>query len=519
MTVLRDETASTTTVSGGPSGSYWLQTTPRIRSYAPWVTKTEYDAVVVGAGIAGVTTALLLQRAGLSVLLIEAAAVGSGVSGATTAKLSALQGLVYSELEDRHGQAMSRAYAEVNAGALRWVEELVAAEAVACDWEQRPAVTYVTDPERVSALEREREAALRAGLPVVADAEPSYGAVAAVRLDAQAQFHPRRYLLGLTERFVAAGGSVVEGARVSGVSTRGRTTEVQAEGISYSAGDVVLATHYPLLDRGLFFPRLSVERSYIVAMPLQPGAESPHGMFYAAEQPTRSVRTAQLDDGGTLVLVGGEGHHTGRVRTSRERFDRLEAWARQHHDLGPVQARWSAQDVMGPDGLPYAGSVPFTDGRVWTATGFRKWGFTLGTAAAHVIAAAVLGEPRHAWADAFSTPQREVRRGAADIAKENATIGKHFVGDRLRTALLRRTADDLAPGEGAIVHHQGSKTAAYRAADGTLHAVSPTCTHMGCELQFNDAERSWDCPCHASRFSVDGAVLEGPATEPLRQRS
>lgn len=471
---------------------------------------------VVGGGIVGATTALLLQRSGATTALIDAGRIGAGTTGATTAKVSALQATVYSELTRSHGPDVAAAYARANSGALSWMRQLVSEEEIACDWEDRPAVTYVTQPDRRELIEQELGAARTAGLDVEEDwslALP-FGAAAGITLPGQAQFHPRRYVLALTDAFVAAGGTVTEDARVLGVDSSGDGCVVETAGGRLRADQVVLATHYPLLDRGLFFARLKVERSYVVGVAVDAGSPKlPEGMLYADEQPSRSLRTAPLGDGRELVLVGGAGHHTGRSDTTG-RYEELTAWAGRHFPGAPVVGRWSAQDPTASDGLPYAGEVPFGDGRIWTVTGLRKWGMTNGTAAAHVISAALSGET-HPWQQAFGSLGTQLRRGASSLIKENATIGMRLTTDRARSRIPPRTAASLRPGEGAIVRHGARFAAGYRDESGELTLVSPACTHLGCELRFNDAERSWDCPCHASRFAVDGTVLEGPATRDL----
>ncbi len=505
------------TTSGGAGGSYWLTSTAAKATHPPLNDQARFDVAVVGGGIVGVTTALLLQRSGASTVLLEADRVGSGVTGTTTGKVTALHGLAYDELERRHGSAASALYARANQGSLDWIRQLVASEEIDCDWRARPALTYITQDERVELLEREHLAAQRAGLATKLDigAAARYGALAGLRLDDQAEFHPRKYVLGLVERFVAAGGVVAEQTRVTGVAG-GAPCVVRTERADVSAEEVVIATHFPILDRGLFFARMHTQRSYVIGLRLDNPEAAPAEMLFAAETPSRSVRSTPQTDGSELLLVGGEGHATGRA-DSAGRFTRLERWAREHHDVGDLVARWSAQDPTSADGLPFAGRIRFGGGRIWLATALRKWGMTNGTAAAHVIAAGI-GGSTHDWAPVFDPGRCDLRTSPLRLARDNATVGAHLIGDRVAGTLKARDADHLARGEGAIARLNGSKVAAYRDEDGTLHAVSPTCTHLGCELRFNNAERSWDCPCHASRFDIDGAVLEGPAAKPLKAR-
>jgi Rieske Fe-S protein len=282
-----------------------------------------------------------------------------------------------------------------------------------------------------------------------------------------------------------------------------------------TARDVVVATHYPMLDRGLFFARLSPERSYVLACRVE-GA-LPAEMYISTESAPHSIRSSPLD-GEELLLVGGESHKTGQGGDTGERYRRLEAWARERFDVREVVYRWSAQDAMPADGLPYVGLVSLVSRHVWTGTGYRKWGLTNGTAAAMILADAIEGR-ENPWASTFDSNRFKPLAAGPTLVKENLNVGAHFVGDRL----ARADADSLEalePGEGGIVVVDGDRSAAYRDEDGTVHVLSPTCTHLGCLVSWNRAERSWDCPCHGSRFdAVDGHVIQGPAVHDLERRA
>ena len=504
--------ASTRTVTAGTDGSYWLTSTADAPPRPGLAGPTSADVCVVGAGISGLTSALLLARDGLSVQVIEAGAIGPGVSGSTTAKVTALHGIAYAELERDHGIGTVRRYAAANMRALDAIRDLVESENLACDWQPRSAVTYVTREDRHTALADEHDAARRAGLNVRMDdtTDLPFAVAGAIVLEDQAQFHPRRYLLALADLVERAGGRIAQDTRVSGVSGRGPYAVHTPTG-DIACARVVLATHYPVLDRGLFFARMSVQRSYAIALELR-GPE-PEGMYFAAEEPSRSLRVIPRAGTSPLLLVGGEGHGAGREADGR-RHARLESWARSTFDVGAVVGRWSAQDAIAADKLPYAGPVPFAGGGVHTITALRKWGLTNGTAAAAVVAALVQDRP-HADAGLFSTTRCPGSAGVISGARENLVIGRHMIGDRVESHRHAHDAELLAPGEGAIVRLDGELVAGYCDDDGRLHAVSRTCTHLGCEVRFNPDERSWDCPCHGSRFGVGGEVLEGPATAPL----
>jgi glycine/D-amino acid oxidase-like deaminating enzyme/nitrite reductase/ring-hydroxylating ferredoxin subunit len=469
---------------------------------------------VVGAGITGVTTALLVQESGASVALIEADRVCAGVSANTTAKVSALQGTVYSRLVSRFGSEDAEIYARWNSDALEWIAAQAENGGIECSFRRRAAYTYAADDSQRASVEEEAEAARAAGLGVeVVDELPlPFGHAGAVTLPGQAEFDPVAYVGGLLERFQAAGGRVFEGSRVLSVS-EGSPCRVKTSNGSALAGRVVLATLIPILDRSLAFARTHPERSYCIAV--RPSAPSPEGMYITAGSPTRSLRRFPAG-GEELLIVGGEGHKTGQADSHRERYARLEEFARRHFDAGTVTNRWSAQDYVTADGAPYVGPVNPLSKRVFMATGFAKWGMTNGTAAARVLRDELSGETPE-WCRAFGSNRVKPLASAPSLIKENANAGKRFLTDRIRER-PNRALEELEPGEGAIVRGDDGAVAGYRDPDGRLHAVSPTCTHLACRVRFNDAEHTWDCPCHGSRFAPDGSVLQGPATRPLAQK-
>ena len=331
-----------------------------------------------------------------------------------------------------------------------------------------------------------------------------------MRFDDQAEFHVRKYLLALVDALANAGCRIYERSRATDVD--GGVVKTPSGRVT--ADRVVVATHYPFLDRSLAFARVHPQRSYAILCRI--AGRPPEGMFISAGSPTRSIRGVPADRG-ELLLVGGEGHRPGTGGDTERRYSTLEAFAREHWDVRSVEYRWSAQDNTTIDGLPYVGRLmPFSD-RVLMATGFAKWGMTGGTAAAMILADELLGR-ENPWAKLFDPNRLTPRASAYRLIRENAETGLRFPGERL-TKPGRRSIDDLQPGEGDIVRRDGEKVAAYRDEDGVVTAVSSTCTHLGCQVSWNRAERSWDCACHGSRFAPDGEVLQGPAVHRLERKS
>jgi nitrite reductase/ring-hydroxylating ferredoxin subunit len=281
------------------------------------------------------------------------------------------------------------------------------------------------------------------------------------------------------------------------------------------AEDVILATHLPILDRGLFFTKAYPHRSYAVAAPIGQ-APDPEGMYINSGTPTRSVRT--LRDGDRVFLqVGGNGHKTADEEDTPARYDQLEQFLRRHWpDAGEIRHRWSTQDYMAHDYVPYVGRLGRGSGRLYAATGYSKWGMTNGTAAAMIVSDRILGR-ENPWADLYDSKRLVRRSGLTSFLKENMAAGVHFFSDRLARA-DRASAEELKPGEGALIGFRGRKTAVYRDESGTLHGLSPVCRHLYCLVDWNPAERSWDCPCHGSRYDAEGRVIQGPTTKDLKRR-
>ena len=486
--------------------SLWLDTTEPRPEYPPLDGDAHVDVAVVGAGITGMTTALELARAGRSVAVIDQHVVAGGTTGHSTAKVTSQHGRTYALLRLAHGRDAARRYAQ----AMEWAVEHIAAQEVECGFRRRPAYLYGSASWQRPLLEREAAAAREAGLPAsFAETTPlPFDVHGAVRFDHQAEFDPRAYVLGLARLLVQAGGTVYEHTRAKQVH-EGEPCRVETDRGDLIADDVVVATLMPFLDRGGFFARAYGQRSYVVTARL--AAEPPEGMFINAGPPTRSLRAH-----GDLLLVGGEGHHVGSGKAQPERYEALIEFARRHWEVRSIEHRWSSQDYIPDDLIPYAGRLHLRSRHVYVATGLRKWGITAGTAAARLIADAIL-ERENEWASLFSSTRVRLQE-APRFLIENTRVGMHFLGDRLKERGTR-PIEDLAPGEGAIVSAGGEKVAGYRDDEGGLHAVSSRCTHLGCQVVWNAAERTWDCPCHASRFDVDGDVLNGPAVDPLERRS
>jgi len=471
------------------------------------------DVVVVGAGITGLITAVLLARAGKRVLVLEAFAAGAGATGHTTAKISLLQGSKLSKIVGKHGAKTAEKYVTGNLEGQQWLIQHCAAHGISVQHED--AFTYAQSEKGVRAARREYEACLAAGLDVdwVDDADVPFPFHGGVRLADQAQFDPMPLLDSLIVELDERGGRLAEGVRVQKVSSdRGELTvnvrTLDGDEFDVHAQQCVLATGIPILDRGGFFARLKPARSYCMAYQV-PGSLT-RGMYLSVDSPTRSVRYAPTPDGDRLI-VGGAGHPVGHEKTPSSSVAELDSWAKKNFPGAMQTHYWSAQDYSPVDELPYVGPILPGNDSIFVATGFDKWGMTNGPAAALALASRILGG-RMDWADAFASWSPHELSGIPKAMQTNAQVALYLARGWLTpvTRLANRT-----PEEGGVVSGLPWQLEGRAVLDGKECRVSPVCPHLGGIVNWNDADQAWECPLHGSRFAPDGTLLEGPATRGL----
>lgn len=485
--------------------SYWNRTA-RTHDFPSFRGEMSVDVAIVGGGIVGVTTARLLKDRGLGVALLEAHKVGRQVTGHSTAKVTSQHGLLYHVLERKFDEAHARLYAEAQQQGIALIRNLVAQHGLDCDLEDCSAYVYSQEEGTAELVEKEAEVARKVGLPatLVREIDLPFEIWGAVRFDGQAQFHPTNYVADLARTLPGQNCHVFEHSRVLDWGT----DFVATDSGRIDARCVVMATHLPLGQVGGYFARAHPQAEPVVVAPLP---DAPAGMYLSADQPSRSLRTHR-HNGQLYAVVAGGSFKPGHTDDERQQFEGLAEWLRLNFDAGPVEYRWVNHDYKPMDRAPFIGWSGDPGESYLVATGFDAWGISNGAAAALILSDLVM-EQDNSWLQVFDARRVKPLAGGAQFLKENASVAAHLVSGYLSRKLT--SYDEIGRAQAAILKIDGKQVAAFRDEEGSLYAVSAICTHMGCLVGWNEVDRTWDCPCHGSRFSLQGEVVHGPAVKPL----
>jgi glycine/D-amino acid oxidase-like deaminating enzyme/nitrite reductase/ring-hydroxylating ferredoxin subunit len=478
------------------------------------------DVCVAGAGIAGMSVAYLLARAGKRVVVLESRAVGAGNTGVTTAHLASALDDRYFNLEAMHGRDGARLAYQSHQTAVDRIGQIAREEGIDCDYQPLDGYLFLAPGDSPDLLDRELAAAHRAGFTDVERLERApdapFDTGPCLRFPRQARFHPTRYLAGLAKAIHASGGHIFTGTHADRFQGGDDAHVRTADGFTVHADAIVVATNSPVNDRVVIHTKQAPYLTYAIGMRVPTGSVADN-LYWDTADPYHYVRLQRVGEGAEqrdILIVGGEDHHTGHGYQGGERFERLEAWTRERFPVEAVEFQWSGEVYEPVDYLAFIGRNPADDDNVYVVTGDSGHGMTHGTIAGILISDQILGL-ENPWAELYD-PSRISLRAAKEFARVNLQVAEHYAEWVTGSETETDDARQIAPGSGAVIRRGGAPVAAYRDDDGALHQLSAVCTHLGCIVHWNNVESTWDCPCHGSRFAARGEVIQGPAPTGLK---
>lgn len=499
----------------GATTSIWMATAAEIPSENKLLKDAVADVCIVGAGIAGMTTAYLLAREGKRVIVLDDGPIGGGMTGRTTAHLVNALDDRFFELERLHGEKGARIAAESHSAAIARIETIVKEEEIDCEFERLDGYLFVPPGESKEILDRELAALHRAGLT---DTEllpraplDSYDTGTCIRFPRQGQFHPLKYLAGLARSITRDQGLIYTGTHASKIAG-GESARIEtSSGAIVTAAAVVVATNTPVNDLFAIHTKQAAYLTYVMGARIPRGSVT-RALYWDTPDPYHYLRIESGAGGNDFLIVGGEDHKSGQADDAEERFGRLESWTRTRFPMiESIEYRWSGEVLEPIDGMAFIGHNPMDKDNVYIATGDSGNGMTHGTIAGILLTDLIMGRENE-WA-ALYDPSRKTLRAIPAFAKENINVAEQLA-DWVTPGEVK-DADEIPPGTGAIVRRGLTKVAAYKDENDKLHECSAVCPHLGCIVDWNSLEKTWDCPCHGSRFDAYGRVINGPANKNL----
>jgi len=474
---------------------------------------TLYDALIVGGGITGLTTALLLQKQGRQCLLAEAYSIGYGTTGGTTAHLNTFFDTPYNTIESDFGEDGAKLVAQSGKEAFAIIEGLVQEYAINCDFELKPGYLYAENNAEAKLLDDILHSTKKAGV------DCDYAQTNGIRvpfkksviLPNQGQFHPLKYIYRLAEEFVNSGGVIMENTFIRDANFEDGVHTIKSDNATIKAKNLVYATHMPPGITVLNF-KAAPYRSYVIGARLADENAYPDCLSYDTKDPYHYFRTHVID-GVKYLVLGGEDHKTAHG-DPEESFKALEDYLHQYYEVAEISFKWSSQYYSSADGLPYIGLLP-TGNNTYAGSGYNGNGMMFGTIAGKIISDMICGV-QSPYESIYSPSRIKPVAGFVEYVKENADVAYRFIADRFSADDIE-SLKELEPGDGTIVKHNGHKLAVYKDAEGKVTALNPVCTHTKCIVHFNRTEQSWDCPCHGGRFDLEGKVVTGPPTIDLQK--
>ena len=472
----------------------------------------ETDVCIVGAGIFGLTCAYYLSQLGYRVTVLEKYKIGEKATGHTTAKITSQHGLFYDYLCHSYGQKFAKDYLDANEQAIENIKNIIDQENIKCDFAYQNSYVYTTKKEDLKTIKKEVKALEDLGYPCdfVTKTGLPFEVEGAICFKNQAQFHPLKYLSGLCKAITKKNGQILTDTTVFDVKKENDSYLTFAEKLQVKSKYVIIATHYPFINfPGFYFTKMYQSTSYLIA--IDPKKTLFNGMYLSASTPVFSYRSARYQ-GKEVLLIGGGEHRTGEPPSYQDTYGLLEEEAKKYYPNCEVLFRWNTRDCISLDKIPYVGSYSSMLPHMYVGTGFKKWGMTSSNIAANIVADMISGK-QNPYAYLFDSSRLKPLKNLDEMKNILVQSANSLLFDKLKAANMN--FEEIANNSGSIIEVNGQKVGIYKDSNGKIYAVKPICTHLGCLLSWNDVDKTWDCPCHGSRFDFQGKNLYDPAFQDL----
>lgn len=492
--------------------SYWIDSS-KINSFPTLEKNINTDVCVIGAGMTGIVTAYLLAKQGYRVCILEKEEVGHHTSGHTTAKITSQHGLFYHYLETTFSKDFAKSYLDANQDAIELIDQIIQEEKMKCDFERQDNYVYTNSEDEVIKIKHEVQTLNSLGFPAeyVTNSALPFPILAGVKFPNQAQFHPLKYIHSLCKSIIQNKGEIYENTKVYDIKQKEDLYEVETNDHVVTAKYVVMATHYPIINApGFYFLKMYQETSCIIGFTTK--ANLFDGMYINTKSPIASFRTVPYQDT-RMVLLGGSEHKTGVKEDLSNCYLNLENYAKSLYPDANILYRWNTEDCISLDKIPYIGEFSTMMPHMYVATGFKKWGMTSSHVAARIITDKITGKENPYEKTFLSTRLHPIKNGT-EFVNQIKQASTSLIFDKLK--ISDETLSSVGKEEGKMIEVEGTKIGIYRDENGKYFALKPICTHLGCELSWNNLDKTWDCPCHGSRFSYTGKSLYDPSIKDIK---
>lgn len=493
--------------------SLWIETTRNKSTLKTLEGNEETEVCIIGGGLFGLTTAYYLTKCGKKVIVLEKGEIGSKVSGNTTGKITSQHDLFYAHLIDDYGEEYAKKYLEANEKAIENIKQIIKEEQIDCDFSMQKSYVYTTKEDEVIEIEKEVEAVNKLGKSAkfVDKIDLPIRIKGAIEFDGQAQFHPRKYMIGL-ENSIIKQNKIYEYTTVTEVEKSGKKYKVHTDKGSVEAQYIVMASHFPMINMpGFYFVKMYQSTSYLIA--IETKSQLPQGMYINVKEPMYSFRTANYN-GKEILLIGGVGNKTGEPIEDNSHYKRLEKKAKEMYPDCKVLYRWNTRDCISLDKIPYIGEFSNLMKNIYVGTGFKKWGMTFSNVAANIVTDKIMGN-KNKYEEIFTATRMKPIKNRWEVENMlKQTVNSIALNKfKIEPYSIEQIENDNA----AIIEINGGNIGVYKDANGEIYAVKPNCSHLGCLLSWNNLDKTWDCPCHGSRFDYMGRNIYEPAIKNLEK--